>query len=82
MTTCNLLAAPITLSASRAKGNNVLHALQYVRQKLHFYSRIESPRPILANVIAYHLSTDSANITISGQEWWRFTARLIFVYRF
>ena len=71
MTTRNLLAGPITLSAAKSKSSNVLHALRFVQQKDAFYSRIESHRHLLPDVIAHHLNTESANITISGQEYWR-----------
>ncbi|TWU71417.1 hypothetical protein ED733_001390 [Metarhizium rileyi] len=71
MTTRNLLAGPITLSAAKSKSRNVLHALQFVQQKHDFYSRIESHRRLLPDLIAHHLNTESANIIISGQEYWR-----------
>ncbi|QPG98623.1 hypothetical protein C2857_007799 [Epichloe festucae Fl1] len=71
MTTRPLLSGPITLSAARAKSSNVLHALAYPQQKEDFYERIERHRPLLAHVVAHHLGTESTEIDISPQEYWR-----------
>lgn len=71
MTTRNLLSGPVTLSAAEAKSSNVLHALAYSQQKQDFYKRIESRRPLLADVVAHHLGTKSTDIAISWQEFWR-----------
>ncbi|OAA37684.1 Aminoglycoside phosphotransferase [Metarhizium rileyi] len=50
MTTRNLLSGPITLSAATAKIRNVLHALEYPQQKENFYKRMETYRPLLADL--------------------------------
>ncbi|KAM3468886.1 hypothetical protein MY8738_010197 [Beauveria namnaoensis] len=70
MTTRDLLSGPITLSAAKLKGSNVLHALRFPLQKREFYARIERQRHLLSHLVAHHLNTDLANVTISGQEYW------------
>ncbi|KZZ89733.1 Aminoglycoside phosphotransferase [Moelleriella libera RCEF 2490] len=71
MTTRDLLSGPITLSSARARSSNVLHALAYPKQKEDFYKRMESHRPLIADVVAHHLGTESTEITVSSQDWWR-----------
>lgn len=71
MTTRNLLSGPVTLSAAASKSRNVLHALEYPQQKEKFYERIETFRPLLADLVAHHLGTKPANVTISPQDYWR-----------
>ncbi|KAG6039880.1 hypothetical protein E4U41_001880 [Claviceps citrina] len=71
MTTRLLLSGPITLSGATARDNNVLHTLAYPRQKEAFYARIDSHRPLLADVVAHHLGIKSTNVIVSPQEWWR-----------
>ncbi|KAM3470626.1 hypothetical protein MY5147_006288 [Beauveria neobassiana] len=70
MTTRDLLSGPTTLSAAKLKGSNVLHALRFPLQKREFYARIERQRHLLSHLVAHHLNTDLANVTISGQEYW------------
>ncbi|RDA93520.1 hypothetical protein CP533_4006 [Ophiocordyceps camponoti-saundersi (nom. inval.)] len=71
MTTRNLLSGPVTLSTAEAKSRNVLHALAYPQQKEDFYKRMESHRPLLADIVAHHLGTKPTDILISSQEYWR-----------
>lgn len=71
MTTRNLLSGPVTLSAATAKSRNVLHALEYPQQKETFYKRMETHRPLLADLVAHHLGTKPTDVTISSQEYWR-----------
>lgn len=71
MTTRNLLAGTITLSAAKINSRNILCSLGFVDQKQKFYERIEGHRELLSEVIAHHLGTDAAVVTISGQEYWR-----------
>ncbi|KAM3439878.1 hypothetical protein MY4824_002385 [Beauveria thailandica] len=71
MTTRDLLSGPITLSSAKSRGSNVLHALRFPLQKREFYARIERQRHLLSHLVAHHLNTDLANVTISGQEYWR-----------
>lgn len=70
MTTRNLLSGPITLSEAQGRDKNILHALQYPKQKEAFYERIEGLRPLLADAVAHHLCVKSAQVTISPQEHW------------
>ncbi|EGX92473.1 hypothetical protein CCM_03846 [Cordyceps militaris CM01] len=70
MTTRDLLSGPITLSAAKLKSSNVLHALRFPLQKREFYARIERQRHLLSRLVAHHLNTDLASVTISGQEYW------------
>ncbi|TWU73930.1 hypothetical protein ED733_004282 [Metarhizium rileyi] len=71
MTTRNLLSGPITLSAATAKIRNVLHALEYPQQKENFYKRMETYRPLLADLVAHHLGAKPTDVTISSQDYWR-----------
>ncbi|KID72919.1 uncharacterized protein G6M90_00g004750 [Metarhizium brunneum] len=71
MTTRNLLSGPVTLSAATAKSRNVLHALEYPQQKEDFYKRMETHRPLLADLVAHHLGTKPPDVTISSQDYWR-----------
>ncbi|KJK87005.1 hypothetical protein H633G_09131 [Metarhizium anisopliae BRIP 53284] len=71
MTTRNLLSGPVTLSAATAKSRNVLHALEYPQQKENFYKRMETYRPLLADLVAHHLGTKPTDVTISSQDYWR-----------
>ncbi len=70
MTTRDLLSGPITLSAAKLKSSNVLHALRFPLQKPEFYARIERQRHLLSHLVAHHLNTNLASVTISGQEYW------------
>ncbi|OAA36406.1 hypothetical protein ISF_09952 [Cordyceps fumosorosea ARSEF 2679] len=70
MTTRNLLSGPITLSEAKSKSRNVLHALRFPLQKREFYARIERQRHLLSHIVAHHLNTDIASVTISEQEHW------------
>ncbi|KAK9437068.1 Aminoglycoside phosphotransferase [Metarhizium brunneum] len=71
MATRNLLSGPVTLSAVTAKSRNVLHALEYPQQKEDFYKHMETHRPLLADLVAHHLGTKPADVTISSQDYWR-----------
>ncbi|KAM3498276.1 hypothetical protein MY10362_008395 [Beauveria mimosiformis] len=71
MTTRDLLSGPITLSSAKSRGSNILHALRFPLQKREFYARIERQRYLLSHLVAHYLNTDLANVTISGQEYWR-----------
>lgn len=71
MTTRDLLSGPITLHDAKLRSSNVLHALRFPLQKRSFYARVERQRPLLSHVVAHHLATDPAKVTISGQEYWR-----------
>ncbi|OAA51237.1 Aminoglycoside phosphotransferase [Beauveria brongniartii RCEF 3172] len=62
MTTRDLLSGPITLSAAKLKGSNVLHALRFPLQKREFYARIERQRHLLSHLVAHHLNTDLTNV--------------------
>lgn len=48
-----------------------MHALQFIRQKREFYNHIDTRRHLLSDIVAHHLPTTSANVTISGQVYWR-----------
>jgi len=70
MTTRQLLSGPITLSDAKQASKNVLHALRFPLQKREFYARIERQRRLLSHLVAHHLNTNPASVTISGQEYW------------
>ncbi|OAR02626.1 hypothetical protein LLEC1_04132 [Akanthomyces lecanii] len=70
MATRDLLSGPITLSAAKYKSSNVLHALRYPLLKAQFYARIERQRHLLSRLVAHHLGTDEARVTVSPQEYW------------
>ncbi|KAJ6785850.1 hypothetical protein PWT90_08725 [Aphanocladium album] len=70
MTTRNLLSGRITLSTAESKASNVLHALRLPQQQLNFFAHIERKRHLLSHLVAHHLNTDPASVTISGQEYW------------
>ncbi|KAM3539304.1 hypothetical protein ARSEF1564_007800 [Beauveria bassiana] len=71
MATRDLLDGPITLSGATARSSNILHSLRYPSLKSAFYSRIESHRALLTEVIAHHLGVAPSAVDISSQKWWR-----------